>query len=53
LFPNQATVAYSLVFGCQALGMLLAVYLLSRVDVREFRENSRVAITKVLASDLD
>jgi BCD family chlorophyll transporter-like MFS transporter len=53
LFPNQATAAYSLVFGCQALGMLLAVYLLSRVDVREFRENSRVAIAKVLASDLD
>jgi Major Facilitator Superfamily. len=53
LFPNQATAAYGLVFGCQALGMLLAVYLLGQVNVQEFRENSQVAIAKILASDLD
>jgi len=53
IFPDQATAAYGLVFGCQALGMLLAVYMLSRVNVQEFRENSQVAIAKILASDLD
>jgi BCD family chlorophyll transporter-like MFS transporter len=53
LFPDQATAAYGLVFGCQMLGMLLAVFMLSRVNVQEFRENSQVAIAKILASDLD
>ncbi len=53
LFPDQATAAYGLVFGCQALGMLLAVYILNQVNVREFRENSQVVIAKILASDLD
>ena len=48
LFP-----AYSLVFGIQALGMLLAVTLLSRVNVKEFQDNAKEAIATVLASDLD
>jgi BCD family chlorophyll transporter-like MFS transporter len=53
LFPQNAIFAYSLVFFCQALGMLLAVYMLSRVNVQEFRTTSQQAIARVLASELD
>ena len=48
LFP-----AYGLVFGIQAVGMVLAVMLLSRVNVKEFQDNAKDAIATVLASDLD
>ncbi|MFN3926708.1 MAG: BCD family MFS transporter [Pseudanabaenaceae cyanobacterium] len=52
-FPEQPTFAYSLVFFTQAMGMLLAVALLARVNVQEFRTTAQEAIAKVLASDLD
>lgn len=45
--------AYSLVFGLQSLGMLLAIQLLNRVNVREFRENASQAIATVMEGDLD
>lgn len=45
--------SYSLVFGLQALGMLLAIWLLSRVDVSEFRTNTKQAIASVLEGELD
>ncbi len=45
--------AYGLVFSLQAVGMILAVWLLSRVDVTEFRTNAKQAIAAVLESDLD
>lgn len=45
--------AYGLVFGLQALGMILAVWCLNRVDVAEFRTNAKLAIASVLESDLD
>ena len=48
LFP-----AYSLVFAAQALGMLIAVGLLSRVNVKEFQDNAKGAIAAVLAQELD
>ena len=48
LFP-----AYSLVFAAQALGMIIAVGLLSRVNVKEFQDNSKKAIAAVLANELD
>ncbi|MGF1514534.1 MAG: BCD family MFS transporter [Elainellaceae cyanobacterium] len=48
LFP-----AYALVFAAQGVGMIIAVTLLRRVDVKEFQENAREAIALVLASDLD
>ncbi len=48
LFP-----AYGLVFAIQAVGMLTAVALLNRVNVKEFKDNSKAAIATVLASDLD
>ncbi|MGB3495423.1 MAG: BCD family MFS transporter [Elainellaceae cyanobacterium] len=48
LFP-----AYGLVFALQAVGMLIAVALLSRVNVKEFQDNAKEAIATVLATDLD
>lgn len=45
--------AYSLVFVTQALGMGVAIALLSRVNVREFQLNAKQAITAALESDLD
>ncbi|NET47860.1 MAG: BCD family MFS transporter [Merismopedia sp. SIO2A8] len=48
LFP-----AYSLVFAAQALGMIIAVGLLSRVNVQEFQDNAKGAIAAVLTNELD
>ncbi len=45
--------AYGLVFAVQALGMLVAVRLLSRVDVEEFRTNARQALSAIAAGELD
>ena len=48
LFP-----AYALVFAAQSLGMIIAVGLLSRVNVQEFQDNSKTAIAAVLANEMD
>lgn len=50
---TKPLLAYGLVFALQALGMLLAVWFLSRVDVSEFRTNAKQAIASVLESELD
>ncbi|MEB3210205.1 MAG: BCD family MFS transporter [Leptolyngbyaceae bacterium] len=52
IFPS-AFGAYALVFALQAGFMLLAVQLLSRVNVQEFKKNASTAIANILASDLD
>jgi MFS transporter, BCD family, chlorophyll transporter len=52
LFSNLVF-SYGLVFGLQAIGMIIAVGFLRRVDVQEFQENSRKAIATVLESELD
>ena len=52
LFPNLVF-AYGLVFALQAIGMIIAVQLLNRVDVQEFQANSKQAIAAILGSDLD
>ena len=52
LFTNLVF-AYGLVFGLQAVGMLLAIWLLRRVNVKEFQSNARNAIASVLESELD
>ncbi len=52
IFPTP-TLAYALVFGLQALGMISAVWLLSRVDVREFQTTAKTAIAKILQEQLD
>lgn len=50
---DQLLPAYGLVFLTQAGGMLVAIALISRVNVREFQNNAREAITVALGSDLD
>ncbi|UFP94332.1 BCD family MFS transporter [Gloeobacter morelensis] len=45
--------AYGTVFALESLGMLLAVWLLSRVDVEEFRSDTGRAVAKVLANEMD
>jgi len=45
--------AYSLVFGLQAVGMLIAINFLNRVNVQEFRDNAKTAIATVMEGDLD
>jgi MFS transporter, BCD family, chlorophyll transporter len=52
IFPNL-TLAYGLVFGLQAIGMVTAVWLLSRVNIAEFRSNTKAAIASVLETELD
>jgi MFS transporter, BCD family, chlorophyll transporter len=50
---QQPILAYGLVFFCQAMGMLLAVWFLGRIDVQEFQASAQQAISKVLASEID
>ncbi|KAM3093929.1 BCD family MFS transporter [Phormidesmis sp. 146-35] len=50
---QQPFPAFSVVFACEALGMLLAVTLLRQVNVQEFRSSSRKAIAAVLHHELD
>jgi BCD family chlorophyll transporter-like MFS transporter len=45
--------SYSLVFGIQAIAMILAVVILDRVDVKEFKENTNNALSTVMEGDLD
>lgn len=45
--------AYGLVFALQAVGMILAIGLLNRVSVKEFKESTNRAIATVMEGDLD
>ncbi|MBD2363498.1 BCD family MFS transporter [Anabaena minutissima FACHB-250] len=45
--------AYGLVFALEALGMVLSIWFLNRVNVTEFQTNTKQAIASVLESDLD
>jgi MFS transporter, BCD family, chlorophyll transporter len=45
--------AYASVFALQVLVMLAAVWLLGRVNVKEFRNNAEQAIAAVMKSDLE
>jgi len=42
-----------LVFAVPAVGMILAVWLLGRVDVGEFQDNAKSAIATILENELD
>lgn len=53
LFNSNLVLAYGLVFALQAVGMVLAVWCLSRVNVREFRDNTKSAIASVIETELD
>jgi len=45
--------SYGAVFVLQALGMILAVGFLQRVNVQEFRQNAKQAIATILEGELD
>jgi MFS transporter, BCD family, chlorophyll transporter len=45
--------AYGLVFSVPAVGMVVAVWLLSRVDVEEFQDNAKTVIATILENELD
>lgn len=45
--------AYGLVFAVQAMGMILAIWFLNRVNVQEFQDNAKAAIAAVMTGDLD
>jgi BCD family chlorophyll transporter-like MFS transporter len=49
----QVLLAYGLVFGLQALGMVVAIGLLRRVNIQEFQANARAAITAALEREMD
>ncbi len=50
---QAALPAYSLVFGLQAAGALLAIVMLDRVSVKEFKTNTRSAIATAMEGELD
>lgn len=50
---EQLLPAYALVFVAQAVGMLVAIALVSRVDIEEFQTDAKQAIAAALESDLD
>lgn len=50
---NSSIYAYSFVFVCEAAVMIIAVSLLSRVNVQEFRTDAKKAIATVFANELD
>ena len=45
--------SYSLVFVIQALAMLLAIAFLGRINVKEFKDNTRQALSTVMEGELD
>ncbi|MBH8572593.1 BCD family MFS transporter [Nostocaceae cyanobacterium CENA369] len=45
--------AYGLVFALEAVGMVLSIWFLNRVNVTEFQTSAKQAIASVLESDLD
>jgi BCD family chlorophyll transporter-like MFS transporter len=52
LLPNLV-LAYGLVFALEAALMLLAIWFLNRLNVREFQTNAKQAIASILQSELD
>jgi BCD family chlorophyll transporter-like MFS transporter len=53
LLFSQPVLSYAMVFAIQALGMILAIWVLNKVNVREFQENAKQAIATVMEGDLD
>jgi BCD family chlorophyll transporter-like MFS transporter len=50
---GSSVFSYALVFAAEGIAMLIAVVLLSRVNVQEFITSAKDAIATVLESDLD
>ncbi|NEO54216.1 MAG: BCD family MFS transporter [Okeania sp. SIO3B5] len=53
LLFNIPMLAYGLVFLMAGIGMILSIFLLNRVNVREFQDNSKQAIATILEGELD
>ena len=51
--PDKLLPAYALVFVVQAVGMLVAIAFVSKVDIQEFKSDAKRAITAALESDMD
>ncbi len=50
---DQPLLSYGLVFAVQAVGMGCAIALLRRVNIQEFQENARAALSAVMEGELD
>jgi BCD family chlorophyll transporter-like MFS transporter len=50
---STAIYAYSFVFVCEAAVMIIAVSLLSLVNVQEFHSDAKQAIATVFSNELD
>ena len=50
--PTQLVMAYGLVFFAQAIGMLVAIALVSRVNIQSFQLDAKQAINAAIESDL-
>lgn len=51
--PDKLLPAYALVFVVEAVGMLIAIAFVSKVDIQEFKLDAKRAITAALESDMD
>lgn len=45
--------SYGLVFLLAGVGMIFSIFLLNKVNVREFQDNASIAITTILEGELD
>ena len=52
-FLPSLELAYGLVFVLEAVGMVLSIWFLNRVNITEFQTSTKLAIASVLESDLD
>ncbi|EAZ94297.1 BCD family MFS transporter [Crocosphaera chwakensis] len=52
VFPVPV-LSYALVFVIQGLGMIVAIWLLGKVNIQEFRDNAKSALSMVMEGDLD
>ena len=53
LLPDNLVLAYGMVFVLEAVGMLISIWFLNRVNVTEFKTNTKQVLASVLESDLD
>jgi BCD family chlorophyll transporter-like MFS transporter len=50
---TRSVEAYALVFTVQALGMIFAIWMLQKVNIQEFQQDTRRILDAVLEADLD
>ncbi|MEA5549950.1 BCD family MFS transporter [Anabaena cylindrica UHCC 0172] len=53
ILPDNLVLAYGLVFALEAVGMLISIWFLNRVNVTEFQTNTKRVFASVIESDLD